>query len=129
MRQRCPECGVDFTVVRGSAYDAGRRFALYLIALHGHSPTGRLGHLAVGVAVDGREGERVRRAAAIDLSENDEQFGFTFVDWEQSPWRSEAYLGEMLGRAQVLADPLRGTFLHVAEHVARDLPEVREYFV
>ena len=48
--ERCSDCEVDFTVVRGSVYDAGQPFALYLIALHGHSPEGQLAHLALGTA-------------------------------------------------------------------------------
>src|SRR5262245_30983446 len=47
--QHCPDCDVDFTVVRGSVYDAGEPFGLYLIALHGHSAQGTLGHLAIAM--------------------------------------------------------------------------------
>jgi hypothetical protein len=34
----------------------------------------------------------------------------------------------MLDRQAALAHPLKPVFLHVAEHVARDLAEVRAYF-
>jgi hypothetical protein len=37
----CPDCRDSFVVVRGSAYDGSRPFAMYLIALHGHSHEGR----------------------------------------------------------------------------------------
>jgi hypothetical protein len=125
--QRCPECAVDFTVVRGSVYDAGQPFALYLIALHGHSPDGRLGHLAI--AILDRSGEKPHPyAAAMVMISMPEQFGFSLVDWKSSPWQKETYLGEMLNRERVLASPHRSTFFHIAEHVIRDLPDVRTYF-
>jgi hypothetical protein len=49
LTQKCPDCGGTFVIVRGSAYDGGRPFGLYLIALHGHSPEGQIAHVAVGV--------------------------------------------------------------------------------
>jgi hypothetical protein len=125
--QRCPECEVDFPVVRGSVYDDGEPFGLYFIVLHGHSPQGRLGHLAV--AILDRSGDRPQpRAVAMDVISLPEQFAFSVIDWASSPWQREAYLGEMLDREQVLASPHRPTFFHVAEHVLSDLPEVRAYF-
>lgn len=125
--QRCPECDADFTVVRGSVYDGGDGVGLYLIALHGHSSQGRLGHLAVAL-LDRSAGEPVPLAAAIDVITTPEQFGFSLVEWEASPWRGEAYLGRMLSPAEVRSSPQRPTFFHVAEHVVEDLPEVRAYF-
>jgi hypothetical protein len=77
--QRCPECGTDFTGLRGSVYDAGEGFGLYLIALHGHSPQGRLGHLAVAL-LDRSEGEPVPMAAAMVVIAMPEQFGFELVE-------------------------------------------------
>jgi hypothetical protein len=125
--QHCPECGVDFTIVRGSVYDGGQPFGLYLIGLHGHSQQGRLGHLAI--AVLDRSGEKPHPSAvALDVIAQPEQLGFSAVDWDSSPWRGEAYLGEMLDREQALASPHRPTFFNIAEHVVRDLPEVQGYF-
>jgi hypothetical protein len=125
--QHCPECEADFTVVRGSVYDGGQGFGLYLIALHGHSPQGRLGHLAIAL-LGGTGGQPVPLAAAMDVIATPEQFGFALVEWESSPWRGEAYLGRMLSPAEVRASPHRPTFFHIAEHVVDELPEVRAYF-
>ena len=125
--QRCPECETDFTVVRGSVYDSGEGVGLYLIALHGHSPRGRLAHLSVAV-LDRSGGQPVPLAAAMDVIASPDQFGFALVKWEASPWRGEAYLGQMLSPAEVRASPHRATFFHVAEHVVDELPEVRAYF-
>jgi hypothetical protein len=125
--QRCPECEAEFTVVRGSVYDGGQGCGLYLIALHGHTPQGPLGHMAVAV-LDRSGGQPVPLAAAMDVIATPEQFGFALVEWEASPWRGEAYLGRMLAPAGVRASPHRPTFFHIAEHVVKDLPEVRAYF-
>jgi hypothetical protein len=125
--QRCPACDVDFVAVRGSVYNEGQGFGLYLIALHGHSPQGRLAHLAI--AILDRSGEQPRPvAAAMDVIMLPEELGSALVEWETSPWQSEAYLGEMLTPDQVRASPHRETLFHIAEHVVRDLPEVRAYF-
>jgi hypothetical protein len=118
---------VDFTVVRGSVYDGDEPFGLYMIGLHGHSPKGRLAHLAI--AVLDRSGEKPHPyAVALNVIPLPEQLGFSAVDWAESPWRGETYLGEMLDRAQALASPHRPTFFHIAEHVVRDLVEVQAYF-
>ena len=125
--QLCPGCETDFTVVRGSVYEGGQGFGLYLIALHGHSPQDRLGHLAVAL-LDRSSGQPVPLAAAMDVIATPEQFEFALVEWETSPWRGEAYLGRMLAPAEVRSSPHRPTFFHIAEHVVAELPEVRAYF-
>jgi hypothetical protein len=96
--QRCPQCEADFTVVRGSAYDGGQCLGLHLIALHGHSPHGRLGHLAIAL-LDRSGAQPVPLAAAIHVFAAPEQFGFELVDWDSSPWIGAVYLGRMLSPA------------------------------
>jgi hypothetical protein len=124
--EHCPECNVKFPVIRGSVYDEGEPFGLYLIALHGHCPQGRLAHLAI--AVLDHSGTKQRPiAASIDVIAEPEQIGFSLIDWQSSPWRNEVYLGQMLSPEQVNASPHRATFFDIAEHVVQDLPDVRAY--
>jgi hypothetical protein len=125
--QDCPECEVQFTVVRGSVYGDGEPIGLYLIGLHGHSPDGLLGHLAIAL-LDRSAAEPRAYAAAMTVIAMPDQFGFKLVDWVVSPWRGEAYLGEMLTPSEVRSSSHRETFFHVADHVVEDLPEVYEYF-
>lgn len=125
--QTCPGCGADFTVVRGAAYEGGRGRGLYLIALHGHSPEGRLAHLAVAL-LDDAGGEQVPLAAAMDVTATPEQFRYSLVEWEWSPWRGEEYLGQMLAPDVVRASPLRAEFFRLATAVVNDNPEVQSYF-
>ena len=48
--QRCDSSNAEYTVIRGSAYDNGQPFGLYLVGLHGHADEdGRLAHIAVAV--------------------------------------------------------------------------------
>ena len=125
VENECHECETPFRVVRGSVYQSGRRFGLYLLGLHGHSPEGMLAHLAVSVRTPGHD---VPRAAALHVSAASDQFRFCFVDWKQSPWAEETYLGKQLDREDALKSDCRETFLHIAEHLVRDLPEAGEYF-
>jgi hypothetical protein len=73
-------------------------------------------------------GHDERHAAAILVTCTKERFGFCFVDWAQSPWAEEYYLGRQLDRGAALRSEFRCTFLHIAEHVVEDLPEAAEYF-
>lgn len=114
-------------MVRGSVFDADSPIGLYLIALHGHSPRGRLGHLAVALR-PGTGGEAHPIAAALQVSATPEQFELSLIDWSESPWKSETSLGDMLDRAAALSSPLRADFLHVANHVVIQVPEVAACF-
>ena len=124
--QRCEACGVDFIVVRGSIFDGGRPVGLYMIALHGHSLENRLAHLALALL---GEDFGTPQTAAVDVIATPAQIGYAFVDWAESPWKGETYLGSMLDRSAVLGNPLKATFLRAAAHVVRDVPEVEAYFV
>lgn len=121
--EHCPACELNFTVVRGSVFDEGRPFALYLIGLHGHAPTGRLAHLALGILENGSDPV----AVAMDVIALPERIGYQVQDWATSPWKGEAYLGSMLDREAFLAHPIKDLALHVAEHVVHDLPAVASY--
>ncbi len=124
--KQCEDCGAVFTVVRGSFYGDGNPLGLYLVAFHGHTEAGPIAHLALAVQDKARRGRS--SAVVLDATALTDQFTFSFVDWVQSPWKDEAYLGEMLDRDMALNSPYRGLFLHVAEHIIQDLPEAREYF-
>jgi hypothetical protein len=122
--KECDTCRISFTVVRGQVMNEGQPLGLYLAALHGDSPDGRLAHLAIAVL---SPSHAMPQAAAIKAISMPYQFGFVFVDWAESPWASEVYLGQFLDRQDALSSDCRDTFLHIAEHVTSDLPEVREY--
>ena len=124
VRQTCPSCAVEFPVIRGSVFDSGRPIGLYLIALHGHTDGGRLAHLALAFV---NEHGALPQAAALYVEATSTDFDYTVVDWSESPWQSETYLGVMLGREAVLGGPLKDVIFHVAGHIVSDIPEVREY--
>jgi hypothetical protein len=127
LTQKCPDCRNSFVVVRGSAYDGSRPFALYLIALHGHSPEGRIAHVAVGV-LDGSRVDPHPVAMAATVTDMGDQFGCQLVPWSESPWKGETYLGEMLEPDAARSDPRRDIVFSVIDHVIEDLPEVQNYF-
>jgi hypothetical protein len=86
-----------------------------------------LAHLAVAI-LDESEGEPHPYAVAMYVTVSDDQTGFSLVDWCDSPWRTELYLGEMLDRADALKSRHKQLFFHIAEHVIDELPEVDRYF-
>ena len=125
--KRCDACNLDFMVVRGSVFEGGRPFGLYLIALHGHSAEGRLAHLALGMTDHGHP-DAPPVAVAIEVLATPTEFRHSLVNWPESPWASEGYLGLMLDRAEALASALKPLAFRVADHVLHDVPEVESYF-
>lgn len=126
LSDHCAGCNVDFVVIRGSVFDGGRPIGLYLIALHGHSPSGQLAHLALAFVND--DGASPPSAAALDVLAMPDHVGYSVVDWSDSPWKNDTYLGVMLDREAVLASPIKDAVFHVAGHVTSDIPEVHDYF-
>jgi len=61
-----------------------------------------LAHLAIAVR-DLSSAELLPVAAAIVVIVQPEESGFSLVEWEESPWRGEGYLGLMLTPDQVRA--------------------------
>jgi hypothetical protein len=124
--QQCPGCAVDFSVVRGPVYANGQPHGLFLIALHGHSPDGKLAHVAIAISGPGSD---LPLAAAIQVFATREDFRFSLVDWASSPWEKEKeYLGRLLSPEEVRTSVHRPTFFHIADHIVEDLTEVKEYF-
>lgn len=122
----CPECEEDFLVIRGSVFDAEAPVGLYLLALHGHTPSGPVAHLAIGL-LDPENEDTDPVAVAMDVVPADGDFGFAVVDWRDSTWQTESYLGEQLDRDEVLEHPRKPDFFEVAGYVARTLPDVGAY--
>ncbi len=125
--QRCDACKASFTVVRGSVFEEGRPLGVYLAALHGHSAGGRLVHLALAFREEGDAGVPPV-AFAVQVVATASEFPHSLVDWAESPWAGESYLGRMLNRVEALASPLKPQVFHIADHVLEDVPEVRSYF-
>jgi hypothetical protein len=121
--RRCEPCSESFHEITGAIFGDGQPLGFFMIALHGHSPEGRLAHLAM--AVCSLAGDAA--SAALAVSAGTEGVVYRFLDWHDSPWNSQD-LDNMLDRDAVLQSPFRPTFLHAAEHVVRDIPEVSGYF-
>lgn len=125
--RHCPDCGAEFSVVRGSVYDNGDGIGLYLIALHGHSAYERVGHLAVAI-LESQSSPQMPLCAAMNVLASADQFGFVLVEWFESPWQGETYLGQQLTPEEVRASRHQSTIFHIAEHVVEDISEVQAYF-
>jgi hypothetical protein len=121
--KRCEQCSELFEEVRGAFFGDGQPIGFFMIALHGHSPEGRVAHLAMSVC--SLAGDAASVALAITAST--ENFHYRLLDWHDSPWNSED-LENMLDRDAALRSEFRTTFLHAAEHVSRDLRSISEFF-
>ena len=123
----CETCQLEFVVVRGSVFEEGEPVGLYLVALHGHSSSGRVGHLALGLR-DAQSKESLPVAMAIEVVATPTEFRHSIIDWRESAWAGETYLGRLLDRQEALESPLRSLAFHVADHLLHDVPEVENYF-
>lgn len=124
--ETCSGCGAEFRAIRGSVYDSSEPVGLYLVALHGHNPDGPIAHLAIGL-LDPRDRTTIPVAVAMDVIPTSGDYGFSVVDWEDSPWKAESYLGERADRSDVLEHPRRSDFFEIGGYVARSLEEVGRY--
>ena len=124
----CPDCGASFVVVRGSTYQEGVPCGLYVIALHGHSPDGRIAHLAV--ALLDPTGARARRSQPRSSSPRGPTGSTASSSRGPSrPGGKKSTSARCSSPTTARRSPHGVRFLSVAEHVIDDLPEVRDYFV
>ena len=126
-KHRCETCHVEFTVVSGAVLEDGHPLGSYIVGLHGHSSEGRLAQLALAL-LDRRDPQADPVAVALEVSATPREWRMTVVEWAQSAWAGETYLGRMLNRAEVVDNPLRSLLLDMADRVVRELPEVQSYF-
>ena len=123
----CDDCGVDFTVVRGSIYDTGEPVGLYLVALHGHNAEGKpTAHIAISILEKGLIRKKPRSIALVAFG-NESEIGFEVINWKDSPWQYESYLGKMINRTEALKSKQIDKYFHFAEHIAMELNEVHEF--
>ena len=121
----CDHCHEAYDVSRGSVYDDGRGYAVYLVAMH-KCHSGRLVHLAIGVR-EGYKGFPETCAVTMQVWATESDFEMSLVDAKDSPWQDESYLGRMMNREEALSSSLIGTFFDTADHVVTDTPQVTEY--
>jgi hypothetical protein len=121
----CSHCEQRFTVVRGSVYDEGNARGLYLSGLHACDKA-PVAHLAVAVC-DLTRPNLPAAAFALQAWLKGDEIQMGVVDWDQSPWKGESYLGTMLDREEALARPEIEECFHIADHIVRDVPEVTDY--
>jgi hypothetical protein len=126
-KHRCEACHVEFSVLSGAVLEKGHPLGSYILGLHGHSGEARLAQLALAL-LDRRDPSASPVAVALQVSATEREFQMTVVDWAESPWAGETYLGKMLERVEVVENPLRSLLLDMADRVLRELPEVESYF-
>ena len=123
--QTCDHCHKTFDVSRGSVYEDGEGFSIYLAGMH-ECHSGRSVHLAIAVREGYKEFQETC-AVAMQVRATETDFEMFVADVKDSPWRGESYLGRMMDREEALNSPLKETFFHIADHVVADNPKVHEY--
>jgi hypothetical protein len=112
--------------VHGFAYDDQEPHALYYAAWNTkHIDRGVTLVVSLGDFVEG-SGPWSRRAVAIECRVTEEEYRFSVIEPDDSPWSDAAVLGEVLPRDGALKHPDIQEFFHIAEHVVQDDPRVRE---
>jgi hypothetical protein len=119
----CEHCARPIPVVRGSIYDDGRPFGLYLIGMHRCS-TDAVAIMAVALSLEDGGPPRVIH---IRVDSGPDALEMRFIDPEISPWRTHRYLGAMLSAVEARVSPLRDRFLQVADRIVEDVPDVQTF--
>lgn len=125
--QTCPHCQQDFSVYRGSVYNEDKPIALYLAALH-KCFQGKNVHLAIGFP-GGYLSHPEPIAIAMSITTSENNFDVRIVNPDESPWRSEHYLGRMMGQEEARASTLKDTVFHITDHIVLDIQEINDYLV
>ena len=125
VRQHCTHCGQAFDVSRGSAYEDGEPFALYLAGLHScNGPP--VAHIAIAIRPGYRDNQQPE-AILLQMWTTTDSIAMHVTDAAESPWSGERYLGRMLDRAEALDSALLETTFLIAGHVARENTTVAAY--
>ncbi len=125
--QRCQKCGAEFVVVSGAIRENDHPVGSYIVGLHSRPCEQRKAQLALAL-LDRRAPEASPIAVALDVSGTLRECHMTVVEWTESEWAGESYLGKMLGKAEVIHNPLRPLLLDMADRVLQAVPEARAYF-
>ena len=92
-------------------------------------PSCEPGHAQLALALlDRRAPDASPIAVALRVTATSREFQMTVVDWAESAWAGENYLGRMLGKSEVVDNPLRPLLLDMADRVLRGVGEVESYF-
>lgn len=124
---RCGRCSTQFVVVSGAIREDDHPLGSYIVGLHGRPCEQRRAQLALAL-LDRRAPEASPIAVALEVSGTPRELQMTVVEWTESEWAGESYLGRMLGQAEVVDNPLRSLLLDMADRVLQAVPEARAYF-
>jgi len=120
----CRTCKLEYPVSRGSAYENGTPFAIYVAGMHACE---KGGSAIIAIAFRGAAGE-APRAATVQVWAVEEQFQMSVPEPAQSPWLSHKYLGRMLSRTEALEPSLKASLFRVADAVVYQNRQVRGFF-
>ena len=120
----CRACKLEYPVSRGSAYENGTPFAIYLAGMHACE---KGGSAIIAVAFRSPGGEPPR-AATVQVWAVNEEFQMSVLEPAQSPWLSHTYLGRMLSRAEALEPAFKSSLFRVADAIVHQNRQVRGFF-
>ena len=122
---QCECCGGQTSSVHGFAYEDDAPHALYYAAWNSkHVDQGVSLIVSLGDFEEG-SGPWSRRAVAMRCWVAEDQFRFSVIEPDESPWSNATVVGEILGRQAALDHPDIKEFFHIAEHAVEDDPRVK----
>lgn len=123
----CECCGASSRTAHGFVYRDGDAYAVYYAGWSDGHPGRRVSlAIAVGEWAEGTSpADRV--SIGIRATRTPSSVDFMVLNSMESPWGDTPLLGKMLEREQALAHPALKGVVHVAEHIVRDDPRVRNF--
>jgi hypothetical protein len=122
----CPCCGGETWTANGFLYLDGDANAVYLATWALRHPESGI-DMAIGLGDWGEDaGPEDRYCVGLYVRDQGDDIQFTILDPENSGWSNSEVLGRMMTRQESLAHPEIGHVFHLADHIVRDDPRIKE---
>lgn len=123
----CDSCYKPYKAVRGFVHRDDHAHGVYLAALH-DCFLPRAAHLAVAIAKEiDEEGVPDFVSVAVKAWQTETTIELLITDPRESPWQHSRLIGKLLTQEEAARDALQQQFIHAAEHIIGEDPDVHRY--
>ena len=124
----CECCGNTSTSLTRFVYQDNCAFAVYYVSFT-QSHKEKIAYSLVGLGSWGEnDPQESRRAFALKIWQNENEWAITLTDSEESPWAHTKFLGKILNKEEALVHPWVKDVFHITDHIVSEDQEVIEYF-
>lgn len=124
----CECCGNCTTKLVRYIFQDDTAHAVYLASFTpGHED--KVVHVLVGLGNWGEDADPTeRRAFAVKIWDNDDQWAVSVLDRDESPWGGVEFLGNILERDEALSHQWISEVFHITDHIVAEDGPIIEYF-